>query len=209
MKTVRMLMSLCIAVLAFAPVLQARGNKAAAKTAPGQYKEWGPDIDQIEILKTFKTADYDRIVVLPFDTSATPLPDKSDKSYDSISSMLSSYTSTLVEALKPELKTRIEVSQADKAPKTAKTLIIRGKVDSLSPGSRAKRYVGGFGAGAAGTKVSGEVVDAKSGQVLARFTQERHSGGTFKFAGGKDIDVMRDSIHAMGKDVAHLLDAFM
>lgn len=209
MKSARILLSLWFALLAFAPVLEARGNKAAAKTEPGKYKEWGPDIDEIEILKTFKTSDYDRIVVLPFDASATPLPDKKEKSYDSINSVLSTYSSTLVEALKPELKAKAEVSQADKAPKTAKTLIVRGKVESLSPGSRAKRYVGGFGAGAAGTKVSGEIVDAKSGQVLARFTQERRSGGTFKFAGGNDMDVMRDSIHAMGKDIAHLLDAFM
>ena len=90
----------------------------------------------------------------------------------------------------------------------AKTLIVRGKVEDLTPGSRAKRYLAGFGAGAAGTKFSGEIVDAKSGEVLARFTQERRSGGTFKFAGGNDMDVMRDAIHASGKDIAHILDAF-
>ncbi len=207
MKRRSVLLSFCIALLAFAPVLQARGKKPA-QTEPGQYKEWGPDIDEMEIVKSFKISDYDRIVVLPFDTSDTPLPDKNEKSYDAIKSVLDSFTFTLVEALKPELKAKADVSQADKAPKNAKTLIIRGKVELLSPGSRAKRYVAGFGAGAAGTKLSGEIVDAKSGQVLARFSQARRSGGTWKFAGGKDMDVMRDSIHAAGKDIAHILDAF-
>ena len=184
----------------------ARGKDAITK--PGTYKEWGEDIDQIEILKTFKMADYDHIVVQTFDTSASPLPDKSEKSYNSIKAVLDGYTLTLIESLRPELKAKADVAQSDKATKDAKTLILRGKVEDLSPGSRAKRYLGGFGAGAAGTKLSGEIVDAKSGAVLARFTQERRSGGTFKFAGGSNRTVMRDSIHAMGQDVAHLLDAF-
>src|SRR6267378_2434411 len=85
-----------------APAVLARGAAKPAPTAPGTYKEWGPDIDQMEIVKSFKIADYDRIVVVPFDTSASPLPD--DKSRDTIKSVLDSYTFTLVEALKPELK---------------------------------------------------------------------------------------------------------
>lgn len=187
--------------------LAARGNKPAP-TAPGTYKAWGADIDEIEIVKSFKIADYDKVVVMPFDTADTPLPDSKDKSYETIKSVLDGYSLTLVEAIKPELKAKADVERAEKTPKTARTLIIRGKVLDLSPGSRAKRYFGGFGAGSAGTKVTGEIVDAKSGEVLARFTQERRSGGTFKVAGGKDMDVMRDSIHATGKDIAHILDAF-
>ena len=196
-----------LVLVILAPALYARGGKPAP-TVPGTYKEWGQDIDQIEIVKSFKMADYDHVVVMPFDTSATPLPDKKEKSYDTIKAVLEAYTLTLTEALRPELKAKVDVAQADKAPKAAKTLIVRGKVEDLSPGSRAKRYLGGFGAGAAGTKVSGEIVDAKSGEVLARFTQERRAGGSFKFGGGNDMDVMRDSIHATGKDIAHILHAF-
>ena len=94
-----------IALLVLAPTLYARGKKAAP-TEPGTYNAWGQDIDHIEILKTFKIADYDKIVMQPFDTSATPLPDKSDKSYDTIKSVLDTYTSTLIEAMKPELKAK-------------------------------------------------------------------------------------------------------
>lgn len=194
------------ALMASAAPLWARGGKAP--TAPGTYKAWGPDIDEMEIVKPFHMADYDKVVVLPFDTSEAPLPDPKDRSYDTIRSVLDGYTLTLVEALRPAIKEKAGVEQMEKAPKTAKTLVVRGKVLDLSPGSRAKRYIGGFGAGAAGTKMTGEIIDAHSGDVLARFTQERRSGGTFKFGGGNDRDVMRDSIHAVGQDIAHIFDQF-
>jgi Domain of unknown function (DUF4410) len=201
------LLLLCaIAVLTVAPALQARTKPAP--TAPGKYKEWGPDIDEIEIVKPLKLSDYDKIVVVPFDTSAAPLPEKSEKSYNSIRSVLEAYSLTLTEALRKELKAKAEVETASSAPTSARTLIVRGTVIDLSPGSRAKRYLAGYGAGAAGTKLSGEIVDAKTGEVLIRFTQERRSGGTFKFGGGNDMDVMRDSIHAEGQDIAHILDVF-
>ena len=198
---------ICLLALSLvAPALYARDK--AAPTAPGTYKEWGPDIDRMEIVKSFKIADYDHIVVQSFDTAATPLPDQKEKSYNSVKSVLDGYTLTLVEALRPELKAKADVTTSDKPTKEAKTLIVRGKVEELNPGSRAGRMLVGYGAGGTGTKLSGELVDARSGEVLARFTQARRSGGTWKFAGGNDMDVMRDSVHAAGKDVAHILDAF-
>jgi hypothetical protein len=195
------------AVTFIAPLTQARGKKAPELT-PGTYKAWGEDIDEIEIVKPFKAADYEKIAVEKFDTSKTPLPDAKEKSYESIKSVLASYTDTLVEAVRDELKTKASVEQVANAPKSSKTLVIRGRVDEIDPGSRAGRMMVGYGAGSAATKVTAEIVDAKSGAVLARFTQKRRSGGTFKFAGGGDVIVMRDSIHAMGKDIAHILDAF-
>lgn len=46
----------------------------------------------MEILKTFKMSDYDKVAVMPFDTSATPLPDEKEKSYDTIKKVLGSFT---------------------------------------------------------------------------------------------------------------------
>src|SRR5579885_3444920 len=82
-----------------------------APTAPGTYKEWGPDIDQIEILQPFKMADYDRIVVEPFDTSSTPLPDQKEKWYGTMKSALASYNVWFVEAFEPELKAKAKVEE--------------------------------------------------------------------------------------------------
>ena len=198
---------LLLAVLTFvAPPSQARDK--AAPTAPGKYKEWGPDIDEIEIAKTFRIAGYDHIVVEPFDTSKVPLPDQKAKWYGTMKMTLAGYTQAFTEALQKELKAKAAVEQAGQAPKSAKTLVVRGTVLDLDPGTRAGRYFGGFGAGAASTKVTVEIVDAATGEVLARVTQARRSAGTFKAVGGSDLEVMRDAIHATGKDVAHVLDAF-
>jgi hypothetical protein len=198
---------LLLATIVVAPSLLARGAKKG-ETAPGTYKNWGPDIDQVEVLTTFKGGDYDTIAVLPFDTTKTPLPDSKEKSYGAIKQVLDGYSDTLTEALRDELKGKMKVEKVHSAPKSAKTLILRGTVDQIEPGSRAKRYIGGFGAGSSANKVTAELVDAKSGALLLRFTQARRSGGTFKVAGGSDVQVMRDSIHAIGEDIAHILDQF-
>jgi len=184
------------------------GRGRPAPTTPGTYKEWGPDIDQIEILQSFKIGDYDRIVVQPFDTSSTPLPDQKEKWYGTMKSALASYNVWFMEAFPKELKAKAQVEESDKAPKRSGTLVIRGTVDQMDPGSRAGRYFAGFGAGAASSKATFEFVDAKSGKVLARVTQARRSGGTWKGGGGGDLEVMRDTVHAVAKDVAHVLDAF-
>lgn len=205
--TKRTVLALFIAAFAITPLAGARGSKGVS-TAPGMYKEWGPDIDQIEIVKTFKIADYDHIVIQPFDTSKTPLPDPKEKWYSTLKLALSGYAQSFYEGLQKELKAKAEVQVADATPKSPGTLIIRGVVEHLDPGTRGGRMFAGYGAGAASTKATIEIVDAKSGAVLVRVTQARRSGGTFKFAGGSDLDVMRDSVHALGQDIAHVLDAF-
>ena len=185
------------------------GRSRPVPTTPGTYTDWGPDIDQIEILQSFKIASYDKIIVEPFDTSSTPLPDQKEKWYDTMKTALQSYTIWFMEAFPKELKAKATVTMADHAPKKARVLAIRGTVLEMDPGSRGGRVFGGFGAGAAWSKARIEIVDAESGKVLARITQAHRSAGSFKFYGGNDLDVMRDSVHATAKDIAHVLDLFV
>ena len=207
MKQARMFVTMLLVAFAISGVVEARGKKSAS-TQPGKYKEWGPDIDEIEIMKSFKTADYDHIVIQKFDTSRVPMPSEKEKWYGTLKMALASYTDAFTEAFKKELKARADVRESESGSSASKTLLIRGKVFELDPGSRAGRYFGGFGAGSAATKVEVEIVDAKSRQVLAHITQSRRSGGTWKAAGGSDLEVMRDCVHATAKDVAHAVDAF-
>jgi len=201
------LLVLCSLVLLVSPAAFARGKKAAP-TAPGTYKSWGPDIDQIEILQSFKTTDYDKIIVQPFDTSKAPLPDPKEKWYGTLKSALQSSTTWFMEKFPGELKLKTTVEEGTKPDKKSKTLVLRSTVDKMDPGSRAGRYFGGFGSGSASSTVTTEFVDSKSGKVLARVTQGRRSGGTFKGGGGSDLDVMRDSIHAIAEDMARVLNEF-
>jgi hypothetical protein len=191
--------------IAAAPFAEARGNKGA-QTEPGKYTSWSDaEIDEIEIVKTFSLADYDTIAVTPFDTAKVEAT--GDKAV-TIQGALDGYTAVFVEGLRDDLEGKAKVEIVEKAPSSAKTLLLRGAVEELNPGSRAKRYVAGFGAGAAHNKVSVEIVDAQSGDVLVRFTQAHRSAGTFKFAGGSDAQVLRDGTRAMGEDTATVLKSF-
>jgi len=202
--TTRVLLALLVVTIAGLP-LYARGKKSAgAPTAPGTYEEWGPDIDKIEIVKTFKFADYSKVVVEPFDTDSVKLPDKDDNTYEPVKKVLASSTEGFVQGLRGSVEAKVSVDE--KPGKGADTLIIRGKVVGMDPGSRAARYWAGFGAGAARAKIEGEIVDAKTGGVLARFTQERRSG--MGMAGGDYQELMQRNLNAIGEDVAKLLKAF-
>jgi hypothetical protein len=197
----RIVVLLLIAV--FALPLMARGKKSNS-TEPGTYKEWGPDIDRIEIVETFKFSDYSKVVVEPFETDGVKLPEKDDNTYEPVKKVLASATEGFVQGLRGSVDAKVSIDE--KAPKTAGTLIVRGKVTSLDPGSKAARYWAGFGAGAARAGVECEIVDAKSGKVLVRFEQERRSG--VGVMGGDYQELMQRSLNAVGEDTANLLKEF-
>jgi Domain of unknown function (DUF4410) len=200
----RVVVSLLLVVVMAVPAF-ARGKKSSS-TEPGTYKEWGPNIDQIEIIRKFHTADYKNIVVEPFKTSDVKMPEKEDNSYQPVVNVLTSATETFVSGLKSETERSVSISEKEKEPKFPDTLIIRGKVVEINPGSRAARYLAGFGAGAAGAKIEGEVVDAKTGEVLAKFTQERRSGTGA--AGGGYEDLLNRDMKTIGGDIGRMLKEF-
>ncbi len=197
----RLAVLLCICALAL-PLL-ARGKKSSS-TQPGTYKEWGPDIDRIEIVQTFKFSEYSSVAVVAFDTSEVKLPEKDDNTFGPVRKVLASATEGLVQGLRGEVGSKVTLEE--KAPESAGTLVIRGKIVELDPGSKSARYFAGFGAGAARAKIEAEIVDGQSGQVLARFEQERRSG--VGMMGGDYQELMQRCLNAIGEDVANLLKAF-
>ena len=74
------------------------------------------------------------------------------------------------------------LKEGETAPDGA--VIVTGKFVTLHPGSRAKRYFAGFGAGKSSVKVVGEVKDA-SGKTLATFEQRRI--GAMGLGGGDSL----------------------
>ena len=200
----RRVFTLLLIVASLAAPAFARGKKNAASTEPGTYKDRVPDIDELEIVKKFKTADYKNIVVLPLKTADVKLPDKDDNTYEPVTKVLASSTEPFAEGLRKNAGQKVTI--ADHASKSSETLVIRAKIEMMNPGSKAARYWGGFGAGAAATKISGEIVDAKTNQVVARFTQERRSG--VGMMGGDYQKLMERNLTAIGQDVANILKAF-
>jgi hypothetical protein len=68
----------------------ARGK--AAPTAPGKYKDWNGEVDELEIVAPFKLSDFDHIIVEPLDISATPLPEPNDNTYAPVKNVLAVVT---------------------------------------------------------------------------------------------------------------------
>lgn len=184
--------------------LAARKGKGPS-TEPGKYEEWNEEIDELEIVETFKLSDYSKVVVEPFDTDDTPLPEKDDNTYEPVQQVLKDPAAPFAEGLTGELEGKIAVSQGS-GGKAGGTLIVRNKMLTLDPGSKAARYWAGFGAGAARAEVSGEVVDAATGKVLLRFKQERRSG--VGVAGGDYVKLMQRNLRTIGEDMALILNAF-
>lgn len=198
------------AVLAFAAVLAAGTAGAARKdkapTAPGTYHGWNGDLDEVEVVETFDRAGYQRLVVGTFDTSGTPLPEPDDNSYARVKQVLGDVETSLIQGLREDPSGLEVVRQEGEAPAAEGVLLLRGRVLEMDPGSRAARYWAGFGAGAARTKLEGELVDAASGRVLLRFTQERRSG--VGMGGGGYVELLNRNLRAIGRDLAAGLRQF-
>src|SRR5438477_9547286 len=127
----RIAVALALALVALAPLAEARAKKPALE--PGKYKEWGEDIDEIEIAKSFKTSDYDNIAVTRIDTSKTPLPDPKEKWYESAKTVLNSYTQTLTEPFRDDTKGKPKVDAADNAPKPPRPPLLPPRAPALHP----------------------------------------------------------------------------
>ena len=105
-----------------------------------------------------------------------------------------------------ELKTFTDGSILDgQAQAPADALIVEGKFTELDPGSRAKRYFVGFGAGKSGVNVEGSVKGA-DGTLLADFQQRRV--GTMGVAGGDSLGKLASDTRAIGEDIAKFLTAW-
>ncbi len=181
-----------------------------APTAPGSYEDWNEDLDRVEIAETFRLSDYSSLTVGPFDTAATPLPEKDDNTYEPVQRVLQNVLPSLIEGLREGLEGRLSVSAASEASEgergPAGGLRLRGTVLQMDPGSRAARYWASFGAGAARTQLEGELVDLATDRVLLRFTQERRSG--VGLGGGSYVNLLERNLRAIGKDLGNGLRQF-
>lgn len=81
-------------------------------------------------------------------------------------------------------------------------LLVEGKFVTLDPGSRAKRYFAGFGAGKSSVKVTGTVKDS-SGRTLASFEQRRI--GAMGLGGGDSLGKLMSDSRSIGEDIGKFL----
>lgn len=84
-------------------------------------------------------------------------------------------------------------------------LLVDGKFIEMDPGSRAKRYFVGFGAGKSGVTVEGSV-KAADGSLLATFKQRRI--GTMGAFGGDSMAKLVGDTKDIGEDLAKFLSTW-
>ena len=80
--------------------------------------------------------------------------------------------------------------------------IIEIKAVARDPGSRAKRYFAGFGAGKSSVAVSGTVKDA-TGRTVATFAQRRI--GAMGVYGGDSLGKLMSDTRSIGEDIGEFL----
>jgi hypothetical protein len=81
-------------------------------------------------------------------------------------------------------------------------LVIEGQFVTLDPGSRAKRYFAGFGAGKSAVAVNGTVKDA-TGRTVATFAQRRI--GAIGLYGGDSLGKLMSDTRSIGEDIGEFL----
>ena len=150
-------------------------------TSPGKYQDWNRTVDKLEILQSFKISDYEKIIVLPLDTSPVFLPKKDDNTYKPVINVLSRITEVFIKGLKKGIEDKLNVALVEKEDENnpeismSGVLRIKGKVTEMDPGSWAKRFWIGFGSGKTRVEMEGEILDVKTRTTLLRFKHARVS----------------------------------
>jgi hypothetical protein len=176
-------------------------------TAPGAYRDWAGEIDEVVIIQPFHADNYRDIAVESFDSTGVQLPDRNDNTYEAVRSALQAIKPAFMEGLQRKLRPRAaSESKADLARGKANALLIRARLTKVDPGSQAARYWAGFGAGAVKIAITGEIIDRASGRTLVTFKQERRSA--FGAFGGGYGALFARTARQIGGDVAMLINAF-
>jgi Domain of unknown function (DUF4410) len=167
-------------------------------------------LDKIDLFVASLERPADTVVVIkPFDASKADLgtggSDGKETRQQEAKTISSEGPRILAEKFaaaleKGPFKSARALAASEAAP--AGALVVEGTFDTIDPGSRAKRYFAGFGAGKSSVKVSGTVKDA-AGKTLATFEQRRV--GTMGVGGGDSLEKLTSDARNIGEDIAKFL----
>lgn len=182
---------------------------AAAQT-PVRVVEDGA-LDRIELFAaSIETPPSTVVVMKPFDASMADLgtggKDGKQTRQEEAQTMQAEGPRVLAERFASTLKASgpfkevVVLKDGEAAP--AGALVLSGKFITLDPGSRAKRYFAGFGAGKSSVKVAGTVTDAQ-GKTIATFEQRRI--GAMGMGGGDSLGKLMADSRNIGEDLAKFM----
>jgi len=161
------------------------------------------DAGLVGIDREFKLKDFQIVVVKQFKVTEPELNDEEDKKL--AAEMPSYLQAELVRRLRESgLFARvINASETDYSPGGDKALVLDGEITRLAPGSRALRYIVGFGAGRSKAQSEMRFVDAQTSKVLM-VTADR-SVAAYGIFGGDSRDHLRESFDDMARNLAKFL----
>jgi hypothetical protein len=164
-------------------------------------------ITRVEFLRPFRLSDYKKVMVLPADTSSVVLPAKDENTYAPVTGTLSQTTDIFTRAVRAKLEDIIPVEASTSGQSSGgKTMKLQLRVRAMEPGSYAQRAWVGGGFGHTYTDISGDVVDAETGQTLLRFEDE--SRGVNQGLDTSYDTLLAGSVEIIGQHVGILLEAF-
>jgi hypothetical protein len=164
-------------------------------------------LDEIH-LKVERIATAVPVVVRPFPSDRADLgtaEEGGENKQRAVQTMVKVAPELLVTTLASELqKSRAfsEIITDPAAAAPAGAIVVEGEFVTINPGSRAKRYFVGFGAGKSGVGVAGTVKGA-DGELLAEFQHLKHSG--IGIGGGDYVKFLSDDTEDVARDIAKFL----
>jgi hypothetical protein len=166
----------------------------------------GGILDEVKLFAE-KLPSSTRVVMRPF--SATDADIVNGEKKEETKTMQADGPRMLAERFVAKLKefgpfTEVSVLESG-ATAPGGAVVVEGKFTELDPGSRAKRYFAGFGAGKSGVTVEGSV-KAADGTLLATFQQRRV--GVMGVAGGDSLGKLVGDTKSIGEDLAKFLSAW-
>jgi hypothetical protein len=171
---------------------------------PMTAKDWH-GMDSVEFAKDFRLADYSWLILEPLDTSATKLPSPKENTYRDAVRVEQRSDGIIGHELSRRFANRLAVQpMIQGASLPDRTLLFRGKLLEVDPGSVALRVWVGMGTGLCKVGMDAEIVDAKSGEVLLKFT--RYRAGSVNLVGYDES--LGHCVEALGDDAGFLLDIF-
>ena len=198
------LFCLVAGILTLAPQPEAVAARKDS-SAPGTYRDWNGDIDEVTILQPFDAATYESIAVETFDTAGVPLPNPNDNTYAAVQRAIRVIKPAFMAGLGESARRKIDASNLRGTGK-GRILLIRARVIKLDPGSQAARYFFSFGAGAVKIAMAGEIIDGSTKKTLVRFKQERRSA--VGLLGGGYEALFTRTARQIGDDIGGLVNAF-
>ncbi len=162
-----------------------------------------PDAGLVGVAGGFELKRYPLFLVDRFTVPSSLVKDEEDKKYAALFPV----------ALQSEMVARlratglfdrvVNLSETQFSPGDQPALRLEGTITKLDPGSRALRYMVGFGAGAAKAQAETRLIDVQTGNVMVVTADRREA--YFGIFGGDSEDHMREALSDMARDYARFM----